>query len=268
MTADLVALIRRRHEGPGWQVFTELANGTGGRAKRRADALAMAMWPSLGYEVHGYEIKISRGDVRRELQDVAKSDAVGKYCDFWWLVISDPTIIDGLIVPAGWGILTPRDRVLRVVRPAKKRKALALDRTFVAAMIRSAISHWVPRETHNAEIKRAVENERAHGGDETKRDLERLRRMVADFEATSGITISGWRHAATVGKAVEILLQIMNSADTSGIKRRADDLQRVAVQYDELAAQARNDALALREPTGGADHASGASHTYPERKRE
>ena len=92
--ADLIALIRKRHEGPAWIVVTEVANGTGGHAKRHADALALGLWPSHGHAIIGYETKVSREDVKKELRDPSKADPVGKFCDEWNLVISDESIID------------------------------------------------------------------------------------------------------------------------------------------------------------------------------
>jgi hypothetical protein len=253
-TDRLVTLIHRRHEGPGWQVFTELANGTGARARRRADAVAMGMWPSRGYEVHGYEVKVSRGDVRKELADVGKADSVGKYCDFWWLAVADTAIIDGLLIPPAWGILAPRDRVLRPVRMATKRRAVPLDRAFVAAMLRSVTGQWVPRqklreleENREAEIARAVQNEREHGADDDRRALGQLRKQVKAFEEASGIQIqNGWRHGE-LGRAVEIMLQVINCADISRIEMRAIDLERIANSYRDFAEQASSNAAAIRE---------------------
>lgn len=253
-TDRLVTLIQRRHEGPGWQVFTELANGTGARARRRADAVAMGLWPSRGYEVHGYEVKVSRGDVRKELTDVSKADSVGKYCDFWWLAVADTAIIDGLLIPPAWGILTPKDRVLRAVRMATKRRAAPLDRAFVAAMLQSVTGHWVPRqklrelaETREAEIARAVQNEREHGADDDRRALEQLRRQVKAFEEASGIQIqNGWRHG-DVGRAVEIMLQLIQCADVGRFETRATDLERIANSYRGFARKASADAASIRE---------------------
>lgn len=77
----LRAALRKRYSAPGWAVFEEIPNVTGYDADRRADALALGVWPSHGYVFHGFEIKSSRADWLRELQDPTKSDAFSKYCD-------------------------------------------------------------------------------------------------------------------------------------------------------------------------------------------
>jgi hypothetical protein len=236
-TRDMVALIHRRHEGPGWQVFTELANGTGSKARRRADAVAMGMWPSRGYEIHGYECKISRGDARKELLDVSKMDAVGRYCDFWWMVVRDPEIIDGLLIPEAWGILAPRARVLRQVRPAKKRKADPVDRAFVAAMVRSVTDGWVPRsqhqevlEGHRAEVAKAIEDDRRYGGhDAARRDLQLLLDRVKVFETASGVSLDGgWGKAGNIGVAVRAVVDALEYGNTWTMKGHAKVLRELA----------------------------------------
>jgi len=214
----MIDLVLKRHEGPGWQVFTELANATGGRASRRADALAIGLWPSHRYEVHGYEFKESRGDVRRELQDITKSHAVGRYCDYWHLVVADLAIIDGLLIPPTWGILFPRARVLRVHRKASKRKAEPIGRAFVAAMLQNVQRTWVSKTIHHGVVSRLNELERerspqeqrdgAHMASGPKWDLERLRDRVRQFETASGVSISDssvWEFGH-IGKAVRVVL--------------------------------------------------------------
>ena len=214
----------------------------------------MGMWPSRGMEIHGYECKISRGDTRKELLDIGKTDAVGKYCDFWWLTVSDPSIIDGLLLPATWGVLTPRDRVLRTVRPAKKRKAAPLDRAFVAAMLRSVTKHWVSRSQHekvvnerHQAVTQAVQFERERGGDQDKRALEALSAKVKAFEVASGIEIAhGW-HLPEVGRAVQLLVDAMRATDTSHLETKAVTMERTASMYADYAKASREHAKTLRD---------------------
>lgn len=120
---DLFKLILKRHEGPGWIVLAEVGNSTGTNTQRHADAIAMGIWPSRGFSLHGYEIKVSREDVKKELRDPGKADAVGQYVDYWWLAISDLSIIDGLEIPESWGILVPKKSALRVHRQAPLRSS-------------------------------------------------------------------------------------------------------------------------------------------------
>jgi hypothetical protein len=193
---NLNELIRKRHDGDAWIVVEELGNGTGYNTKRHADAVAIGLWPSRGYEIHGYEVKISRGDVQRELNDPSKADAVGKYCDFWWLVVDDLKIIDGLVIPPTWGVLYPKNRVLRIHQKAPQRKATPVSRAFSAAMIRRVCSTWVPRHEHEALKTNSLELAKTELAKEGKwkkdaaiADYERLLAAVTAFEKDAGIEL-------------------------------------------------------------------------------
>lgn len=268
----LVELIAKRHEGSGWQVFTELPNGTGGRSTRRADAVAIGLWPSHKYEIHGYEIKHDRGDVRRELKDIAKSDAIGRYCDYWSLVVSDLSIIKDLLIPPAWGVLVPergeldlrgtgrpalaaRSR-LRVHRKPSKRKATPISRTFAAAMFQNMGKMWVTRATHAQVLERVRELETPRGqtaNDDAPVDwhyeLVRLRESVARFERDSGVTLSdGTRHTpwqfGYIGEAVRIVLAA--HAQRSRTAQNVSMLEHIAGNARALADHVTREAATLR----------------------
>ena len=50
----------------------EVGNSTGAELKRYADAVAINQYPSRSFETIGMEVKISKGDLRRELEDADK----------------------------------------------------------------------------------------------------------------------------------------------------------------------------------------------------
>jgi len=197
MTISLEEMIEKRHPAPGWVTMFEVANATGYRTKRHADAVALGIWPSHGHELHGFEVKRSRSDVQKELSDPAKADAIGEYVDHWWLVVGDLKIIDGIVVPATWGILYPRGQVLRVHRKAPKRKAKAVDRGFSAAMIRNVIEGWVPKRVHDElkktakeEAMKQIANDKQWELESGLRDLADLRVTIKRFEEASGVNIT------------------------------------------------------------------------------
>lgn len=96
---------------------------------RTLDAIVQDTWPSDGYAVHGIEIKCSRSDLRRELNDLTKSERFSEHVDYFWLAVSDEKIIKGLDLPATWGILTVRGPSLRAVRSAPRLRHV--DRGYV-----------------------------------------------------------------------------------------------------------------------------------------
>lgn len=240
---NLFDLIRKRHSGEGWQVFTELANGTGWKVSNHADAAALGIWPSHGHELHGYEIKRSRGDVQKELAQPWKADGVGKYCDYWWLVISDPKIIDGLVIPKTWGILSPKSQVLRTIRKAPKLPAKKMDRAFIAAMIRNVTKTWVPKQIHDAYkadaqkiAKAEVERDRVRVKEDAEIDLRQLKDRVETFQRESGLDITStpWL-VGNIGKAVKA---VISAREMSGKNMRG--------AHDEPAAMVRAEIAHLR----------------------
>jgi hypothetical protein len=220
-------LVRKRHDGPAWVVVEELGNSTGGNVSRHADAVAIGLWPSRGYEIHGYELKASRGDVQKELNDPSKADAVGKFCDYWWLVVEDLKIIDGLVIPDAWGILYPKNKVLRVHRKAPKRVDVTpVHRGFVAAIVRRVCEGWVPKHVHEELKKNGLElakaellRERKWEIENNAHELKALRTSLQRFEEWTGVSISqryggdGDLHALNdwelqrIGDAVKVVRQ-------------------------------------------------------------
>ena len=89
---------------------------------RRADALYLPITTSGRGTIIGHEIKVNRADVLAEVADPHKADAWMRYCNRWWLVISNASIIEGIPIPPEWGIMLPptRNRFMTVVRDAPK----------------------------------------------------------------------------------------------------------------------------------------------------
>lgn len=197
MTVSLYDMLAKRHPPPGWILMYEVGNGTGYNVSRHADAVAFSIWPSRGHAIHGFEFKASRSDVQKELADLEKADAVGKYCDYWWLVVEDLKIIDGLVIPETWGILAPKNNVLREHRKAPKREPKETGRPFAAAMIRRVVDNWVPKHEHDAlkknareEARKEIESERKYKQVDAERELAAFRNMVANFEERSGVKLT------------------------------------------------------------------------------
>ncbi len=77
---------------------------------RRADALWLPITTGQRGQIIGHEIKVSRSDVIAEISDPHKADAWARYCTRWWLVVSDPALVDGLDIPPEWGVMAPPTR--------------------------------------------------------------------------------------------------------------------------------------------------------------
>ncbi len=163
---DVLKAIFARHEGPEWVRFAEVADGTGANARRRADAVCMNIWPSKGYAIHGFEVKVSRADFLNEMKDITKAKAVAQYCDYWWLA-TPVGLVKAEEVPAAWGLMELHKNGLKVKKQAQQAEnPAAPDRGFMAAMLRKS------RDADDAYISSQIEAGEAKRRAEMQRELE------------------------------------------------------------------------------------------------
>ncbi len=138
-SSDILVGLRKRYAAPEWRLFPEVRNGTGwARESGIADAVAMNVWPSGGYAIHGIEIKVSRGDWLREARDPAKNVGVRQFCDAWWIAVPDAAIVRVGELPAEWGMLVVADGAVRTTVKAPTLTPMPMDRGFAAVLIRAA----------------------------------------------------------------------------------------------------------------------------------
>lgn len=223
--SDLARLLRERYAGPSWAYLEEVANGTGFSARRRADAVALSLYPSRGILLHGFEIKVSRGDVTVELDTPQKAESIARYCDFWWLVVADEDLIEGKHVPDTWGILAPRKKGLHQVRKAAQNGAReAWSSTFVAAVFRRFSEAAISMTAHRAVIAdlnakvdqmAKTESERLVTVERTRADRAEARaaeveRQLAAFEKESGVSVRGvpYLERERIARAVHTLVDL------------------------------------------------------------
>lgn len=214
-SSQLRDLLHQRYRPPAWALFEEVRDATGYGASRSADALAVNLWPSQGLELHGFEIKTSRGDWRREAAHPEKADRALGYCDRIWIVSGGRDLVPIEELPPLWGLLEPAGSRLRTRRAAERNpKARPLDREFVASMMRQAHryieSAIKDQPATQAKVKESFEHGRLEGlreGSRLKEEVDRLRRSIETFEKASGIHIDTWSGNREVGEAVALVLR-------------------------------------------------------------
>ena len=210
--------LAEKYAAPVWSYLEQVASGTGATWGRYADAVAMGLWPSRGLELLGFEIKVGRGDWLHELRQPEKADAIAKYCSRWWIVTT-PDVVKVEELPVAWGLQVLKDGKLKVIREAPIKKARALDRTIVAAIMRrlqeKVAKSYVPKAAIQARLDKARSEGEASAREsekwETRSDRERLRRLeesLSAFEMASGIKIDQWSAFGSekMGEAVKYLI--------------------------------------------------------------
>jgi hypothetical protein len=185
----------------------EVRNQTGyARRERYADALVVSCWPSRGVWIAGVEVKVDRGDWRRELDNPSKSVEIQRFCDYWW-VAAPEGIIETAEVPETWGHFVIEGKKARAAREAPKLAPEPLTPLFVASVLRNAsqaqervrkLAFQEGRDgaiaDGDAEALRAemLELQQAQwrhqsAADIAKGDLSRLQAQVAAWEREAGI---------------------------------------------------------------------------------
>ena len=249
------------HAAPEWAVFAEVGDATGGRASRRADALAINLWPSRGLEIRGFEIKVSRSDLKRELEDPSKAEAVGVFCHTWCLATPVGLVRAEDMVPTSWGLFevsegapfTGRFKRLPTQRPAEEVKPPS--RLFVAAIVRAACaeidtmrtSHaWVRRENMQAELDKEFQRglssaPNEHGVElrDLKAELARVRPILVQLGIDTDSTDWKWSGGSRHTEALKIGLSLVKKYGAVAPENTLRDIERALDGLKEARAAVR-----------------------------
>ena len=214
--ADIRAALRRRYSQPEASIAFEVAKSTGSGANRHLDAVAMELWPSRGFALHGIEIKVSKSDWKREKENPATAEEIARFCDYFWVAAPKGMIpVDD--VPLAWGLLEydPDKGELKQAKPAKANEHVQpIGKPFLAAMLRASSRVMDPEDVDAVLLKRRKELEASYeqklanavearrGRD--KDDAENWRKLA---ELLTGEP-DCWIYEANVINAVKVLMKI------------------------------------------------------------
>lgn len=109
-----------------------------------ADFIAIDKYAS-SQAMHGHEVKVSRSDWLTELRDLDKSERVKRFCNFWWLVVSDQTLVKPGELPEDWGLIVKSGAGLRIKVKAPELDTEPLTLDFIAGLT-SAVQRTAMRE--------------------------------------------------------------------------------------------------------------------------
>jgi hypothetical protein len=239
---DLVERLRRQHKGDAWAFFSEVPDGTGWNKSRTIDALAMSLWASRGLKLHGFEIKVSRGDWLRELRNASKADDFVNYCDHFWIVAPREVVLKGELPPT-WGLLVPKGAVLSVAHIAPPLKPMPIDRVFLAALCRQ-VHRATPSEAalkaaykrgHEEGVKASKES-REWSDRQDLKELAELRAAVEKFEAATGLHFSRY-DATPIARAVKLAHALGNDGIERALEYSRNTLRGALTRLDEVATE-------------------------------
>ncbi len=212
-TPGLQDLLAAKYPRDRYALFFDVPDNVGTNQRRRADAIAVGCWNSVGHLVEGFELKVSRSDWLREVSSVNKSDPFIERCDRWWLVTSSPTIAKLEEVPACWGWMAATKGGLRVQRPAARlpQDDDRLNRLFVIGLLRKLQESL----TNSPEVRQLVESVRKDAesrlDERVQSAVSRISRSATEaeariekFEKAAGFKLEDWRF----GKAGTVIRQL------------------------------------------------------------
>lgn len=176
-TTMIYSALRKRY-GDTQKYITacEVGNSTGAYQTNRLDFVAMELWPSLGFNVHAFEVKASKGDLKHELENPDKHNVFFEHIDTFSLIAPEG-IIDISVLPKKWGIyaVKPDESIKCLRKPIPLHDEMGNDRRmrrgFVCSLLRCAISNSLDRrlfakdnEEKMREAKEQLQAELTNGG--------------------------------------------------------------------------------------------------------
>ena len=153
---DVLALLRDRYsKNREWAIAAEVQRTTGW-SDRRYDFVAMNCYPSSGYKIEVVEIKVSKSDLKHELEEPEKHNVMFDQIDYYSLA-APSEIIDMKIIPPKWGVYAVVNG-----RLITKRKPIALHdehrenmkRSFAASFLRAAIEQNMEKAMLSETLKK------------------------------------------------------------------------------------------------------------------
>jgi hypothetical protein len=126
-----------------------------------ADFVAIDKYASAQAMI-GHEVKVSRSDWLTELRDLSKSERIKRFCNRWYLVVSDAAIVKDGELPEGWGLMVKAGTKLRTKVRAPKLTPEPLTLDFTAGLA-AAIQRTAMREPLHRDARTINTWDETHG---------------------------------------------------------------------------------------------------------
>lgn len=218
---EVIAAIRRRYipdaQLPEFVLLEQVRNQQGfgygsGMPVRTFDALMVGLWESRGHPVHGFEVKVSRADWKRELLAPDKADPLVKHVNYWWIA-APAGLVDVESLPDGWGLQVIDGTKVRTAREATRRDAAPPSWSMVAAILKRAAEQVTGESRLRAEYQRGrkdgrEEVEQGHVIQDLRQRNDRLESQIKEFETVLGVPFPTFdpARAASLGRAVRMVM--------------------------------------------------------------
>ena len=246
---EIAIALSKKYPSPQYAFLTHVRNQTGwgnSGTVRTADALALGLWKSRGYNLEGFEIKDSRADWLNEWKNPAKADSLAKYCDYWWLVVSDSKIVSDDELPKNWGLKTIVKGHIVTIKEARRNMMVEpMSRDFLCGFMRKMDENLSEIYTPTIEVEKIVKERVAsqlssavENANYRVRDYDRLIENIRKFEEASGLKLMEelawtWSRPEKIGEAVRFVMDGKHSQILPELIRQRDTIQRILNATDD-----------------------------------
>ena len=160
MTADEILLLLRKRYADQFRYAcaSEVPSRTG-FGDRRFDFVVVNCWQSDGFRVDVFEIKVSKADLKHELENPDKHNWAFDDIDRYWLACPEE-IVDIDIIPKKWGVIVVRNNGLVVKRKPiplhdDKDHSRTLNRAWAISLMRAVSRASIEKSEQERQIKEA-----------------------------------------------------------------------------------------------------------------
>lgn len=239
---QLMEKLAAKYAPPHWMFLEEVRDATGFDSGRAADAMALGLYRSRGRDLIAFEVKVSRSDWLLELKNPDKAEAIGRYCDYFYLVLAEEGIIQPGEVPEPWGVYVARPKKLVQIKAAQRLEAAPISRLLLCSLVKSAADarEEILRAGMKEEIRAGVKGERAtwdYRLRTAEEKAQRTKEAVEAFEAASGVAINQWGDAEgnrKIGTAVRAILE--GGAELRRMVNRLERMKEISADVGKQAA--------------------------------
>lgn len=183
--SEVKDLLRDMHSDVSrWVTAEEVPVKTGG-GNRRLDFVAMECWESRGHALWGFEVKVSKADLGREIRDPSKHTCFFECLDYYSIAAPEE-IVDVDTVPEAWGIVVVRNNEIRWRRmPQPLHGDRLLEETpksFAASFARRAVACSGGRDACRHAREQGIEAGKKRAFEEAESKAKRLQESIDAYE--------------------------------------------------------------------------------------
>lgn len=249
-TSDILDALTAHYRKPGelrdGEILIPEVQAPG--SQRRADLVRVGMWQSRGTGIDVHEIKVSRSDWLRELDDPAKAEAWWPYCNRFWIA-APPGIVDPAELPPGWGLMelpATGKRRFRIRVAAANRPDIKLTVPLLIELIRRADNQRLAQidrlnQAHREDAYRREQEWRSRQAEgQIPPDVRHRLDLLKRVEEAIGMPLDsfgGWpKHPPARITPEELAAFLADARDHVTAQRRAADTEQLAGQIRKTAA--------------------------------